>query len=141
MSSTAETQSHRDWKWDNDGALDGLYVETREVTVRNGPSAGRQKLIFDFHVGVDDEAVSVWETAVLRSKFSKELRARRKPDFEAGESDHDRAPRLEGERKRALPRLQGDVRARRAEADCGRPAQLGGLRRRRRGRLRAESPR
>ena len=51
---------------------------------RNGPSAGESKLVFDFHVGVDDKAVSVWETAVLRSKFRDELKRRGKPDFEAG---------------------------------------------------------
>ena len=53
--------------------------------VKNGPSAGKEKLVFDFHVGLDDELVSVWETTVLRSKFREELRARRKPDFEPGE--------------------------------------------------------
>jgi len=83
MAKTADTT--RDWDWESDGTLDGMYVETREVVIRNGPSAGRQKLIFDFHVGVDDEAVSVWETAVIRSKFAKELTARRQPDFEVGE--------------------------------------------------------
>ncbi len=75
----------RDWSWDADGSLTGHYVETRSVTVRNGPSAGREKLVFDFHVGLDDEAVSVWETAVLRSKFREELRSRKRDDFEAGE--------------------------------------------------------
>jgi len=83
MAKTADTK--RDWDWESDGKLDGMYVETREVVIRNGPSAGRQKLLFDFHVGNDDEAVSVWETAVIRSKFAKELNARQKPDFEAGE--------------------------------------------------------
>ena len=81
----SNTATRRDWNWESDGTLDGMYVETRQVTVKNGPSAGRQKLIFDFHVGVDDEAVSVWETAVIRSKFTEELQARRKPDFEPGE--------------------------------------------------------
>ena len=83
MASTAN--KHRDWDW-NDGTLEGLYLETREVTIRNGPSAGATKLIFDFHTGLDDELVSVFETAVLRSKFANELRARRKPAFEPGES-------------------------------------------------------
>lgn len=76
----------RDWNWDRDGALEGgHYVATREVTIRNGPSAGQEKLIFDFHVGLEDEEVSVWETAVLRSRFLAELRTRGKPDFEPGE--------------------------------------------------------
>ena len=83
MASTAD--KHRDWNWE-DGTLEGLYVETREVSIRNGPSAGTAKLIFDFHVGLGDELVSVFETAVLRSKFANELRARRKQDFEPGES-------------------------------------------------------
>jgi hypothetical protein len=79
------TSERRDWNWDNDGALGGMYVETREVTVKNGPSAGQTKLVFDFHVGPEDELVSVWGTTVLCSKLAHELRARRKPDFELGE--------------------------------------------------------
>jgi hypothetical protein len=75
----------RDWNWDTDGDLDGLYVETRSVIIKNGPSAGQSKLIFDFHLADTDESVSVWETAVLKSKFRRELEARRKPDFEPGE--------------------------------------------------------
>jgi hypothetical protein len=75
----------RDWNWDRDGQLTGLYVETRQVAVKHGPSAGREKLVFDFDVGLDDETVSVWETAVLRSKLARELRDRRKPDFDPGE--------------------------------------------------------
>jgi hypothetical protein len=74
----------RDWRWDEDGPLDAQYLELREITVRNGPSAGQTKLVFDFEI-LDGETVSVWETAVLRSKFAAELRARRKPDFEPGE--------------------------------------------------------
>jgi hypothetical protein len=85
MSESTEGAERRDWNWDRDGKLVGLYVETRQVTVRSGPSAGQEKLVFDFHVGLDDELVSVWETTVLRSKFRQELRARRKPDFEPGE--------------------------------------------------------
>ena len=81
-----ETASKRDWSWEDDGVLDGMYVNTREVTIRNGPSAGATKHIFDFHVGLDDELVSVFESTVLRSKFANELRARQKPDFEPGES-------------------------------------------------------
>jgi hypothetical protein len=79
------TTERRDWNWDTDGALNGMYVETREVTVKNGPSAGKTKLVFDFHVGLEDEFVSVWETAVLRSKLAKELGARGMADFEPGE--------------------------------------------------------
>ena len=75
----------RDWNWDSDGELEGHYVETRSVVVKNGPSAGKEKLVFDFHVGLEDESVSVWETAVLRSKFREELRARGESDFEPGE--------------------------------------------------------
>lgn len=78
------TETRRDWRWDEDGDLDAQYVELREVTVKNGPSAGQTRLVFDFEV-LDGETVSVWETAVLRSKFGAELRARRKPDFEPGE--------------------------------------------------------
>jgi hypothetical protein len=84
MSTTDATQ-RRDWNWDRDGELEGLYVETRPVVVKNGPSAGMEKLVFDFHVGLEDKLVSVWETTVLRSKFGRELRTRRKPDFETGE--------------------------------------------------------
>jgi hypothetical protein len=75
----------RDWNWDTDGVLEGLYVETRIVNVANGPSAGERKLVFDFHVGLEDELVSLWETSVLNSKFREELRARGKSDFEPGE--------------------------------------------------------
>jgi hypothetical protein len=83
--SQSTTTERRDWNWERDGVLDGHYVETRQVTVKNGPAAGKQKLVFDFHVGTSDEPVSVWETAVIRSKFQQELRRRGKPDFEAGE--------------------------------------------------------
>jgi hypothetical protein len=76
---------HRDWSWDEDGVLEGLYVECRLVNVANGPSAGEQKLVYDFHVGLEDELVSVWETSVLNSKFREELKARGKSDFEPGE--------------------------------------------------------
>ena len=78
------TETRRDWRWDEDGELDAQYMELREVVVRNGPSAGQTKLVFDFEA-LDGETVSVFETAVLRSKFATELRARRKPDFEPGE--------------------------------------------------------
>ncbi len=78
------TDTRRDWKWDDDGELDGQYLELREVVVRNGPSAGQTKLVFDFEL-LDGETVSVWEAKVLRSKLAAELRARRKPDFEPGE--------------------------------------------------------
>lgn len=70
------TESRRDWKWDNDGTLDGMYVETRQVVPKSG-------LVFDFHVGPDDELVSVWETAVIRSKLAAGLKRRQgKVDFE-----------------------------------------------------------
>jgi hypothetical protein len=82
---TAKQESYRDWDWSKDGELEGLYVETRLVNVANGPSAGERKVVFDFHVGLEDELVSVWETSVLNSKFREELTARGKPDFEAGE--------------------------------------------------------
>ncbi len=82
MNDNSETR--RDWKWDDDGELDAMYRELREVTIRNGPSAGQAKLVFDFEA-LDGETVSVFETTVLRSKFAAELRARRKPDFEPGE--------------------------------------------------------
>jgi hypothetical protein len=85
MATSEREQAYRDWSWDSDGRLEGLYVETRVVNVANGPSAGQQKIVFDFHVGIEDELVSVWETSVLNSKFAEELKARGKPDFEAGE--------------------------------------------------------
>jgi hypothetical protein len=79
------SSARRDWIWDVDGKLEGLYVEIRRVTVKNGPSAGQRKLVFDFHVGLDDELVTVWETSVLKSKFKAELQARRADDFQPGE--------------------------------------------------------
>jgi hypothetical protein len=85
MANDTESSERRDWDFDRDGTLEGLYVETREVTVKNGPSAGKTKLVFDFHHGLEDELVSVWETTVLRSKLGQELKSRRKPDFELGE--------------------------------------------------------
>jgi hypothetical protein len=84
MDST-ETTERRDWDFDRDGKLVGLYVETRQVTIKNGPSAGQSKAMIDFHVGVEDELVTVWPPAVLRRMLCEELRRRRKPDFEAGE--------------------------------------------------------
>jgi len=81
----SSVQQRTDWDWDRDGELQGLYVETRQVTIKNGPSAGKTKLVFDFHVGVDDDTVSVWETTVIRSKFAAELKARGASDFEPGE--------------------------------------------------------
>jgi hypothetical protein len=83
--SVPEATERRDWNWDEDGELDGLYVETRPVVIKNGPSAGKTKLIFDFHLSKNEDSVSVWETTVLRSKFAEELRNRRKSDFEYGE--------------------------------------------------------
>jgi hypothetical protein len=75
----------RIWKWDQDGTLEGLYVCGREVHVSQGPSAGKTKLTWGFHVGLEDELVTVFETAVLVSEFAKELALRGKPDFEPGE--------------------------------------------------------
>jgi hypothetical protein len=82
---TVESTERRDWNWDSDGELDGQYIETRPVTIKNGPSAGRTKLVFDFHVGLEDELVSVFEASVIRSKFTQELQRRKKGDFEPGE--------------------------------------------------------
>ena len=82
---TTEASERRDWHFDSDGALDGLYVETRAVTIKNGPSAGTTKPVLDFHVGLDDETVTVWPPAVLRRHFRDELRRRGKADFEPGE--------------------------------------------------------
>jgi hypothetical protein len=84
VSVTQETD-RRDWDWERDGALPGLYRETRQVTVRNGPSAGLSKLVFDFDHADTDETVSAWQTAVLLSKFKAELKRRGKDDFEPGE--------------------------------------------------------
>jgi hypothetical protein len=85
MPTTKQQESYRDWDWEKDGELEGLYVETRLVNVANGPSAGERKVVFDFHVGLEDELVTVWETSVLNSKLAEELSARGKPDFEPGE--------------------------------------------------------
>jgi hypothetical protein len=82
---TATESTRRNWTWDANGELLGHYVETRQVNVKSGPSAGQSKLVFDFHVGLEDESVSVWETSVLRSKLAEELKRRGKPDFEPGE--------------------------------------------------------
>jgi hypothetical protein len=75
----------RDWDWDTDGELDGMYVEARLCRIKGGPSAGQDKLRFEFHQGLEEEAVGFWETAVLKSKFRQELKLRGKPDFEPGE--------------------------------------------------------
>jgi hypothetical protein len=83
--SNATTTDRRDWNWDRDGVLDGHYVETRQLPVKKGPNAGKLKLVFDFHVGPDDELVTVWETTVIRSKLREELQRRGKPDFDLGE--------------------------------------------------------
>jgi hypothetical protein len=83
--STTDATARRDWNWDSGGTLDGLYVETRQVTPKSGPSAGTTKLVFDFRVGPDDELVTVWENTVLRSRFGQELVRRGKDDFEPGE--------------------------------------------------------
>jgi hypothetical protein len=85
VSDNPTTTARRDWNWADDGDLDGHYVETRQATVKKGPSAGKTKLVLDFHVGLDDELVSVWETTVIRSKFKAELKARGAADFEPGE--------------------------------------------------------
>ena len=85
MATSTQEQAYRDWDWETDGKLEGLYVEMRVVNVANGPSAGERKLVIDFHVGPDDGLVSVWETSVLNSKFAEELKARGKSDFEPGE--------------------------------------------------------
>jgi hypothetical protein len=83
--SVTQATDRRDWDWDRDDVLEGMYVETRQVTVKSGPSAGKSKIVFDFHTGLDDELVSVWETVVLKSKLREQLKRRGKPDFEAGE--------------------------------------------------------
>jgi hypothetical protein len=75
----------RDWDWDADGELDGMYVEARLCHIKDGPSAGQDKLRFEFHHGLEEELVGFWETAVLKSKFRRELKLRDKPDFEPGE--------------------------------------------------------
>lgn len=91
MPSTHETiqdnpdASRRDWDWERDGDLDGMYVETRLVHVKNGPSAGQVKPVLDFHVGIEDELITVWPPAVLRRQFREELQLRNKLDFEPGE--------------------------------------------------------
>jgi hypothetical protein len=85
MATDNQDTQFRDWDWEQDGALDGMYVETRLVHVKNGPSAGQVKPVVDFHVGVDDELVTVWLPTVLRRMFREELQLRRKSDFEAGE--------------------------------------------------------
>ena len=68
------TEERRDWSWKHDGALDGMYVETRMVRVKNGPSAGKAKAVLDFHVGPDDELVTAWPTTVVRNHLRRELK-------------------------------------------------------------------
>jgi hypothetical protein len=80
----SSTAQRRDWNWEKDGALDGMYAETRTVTPKDGPSKGQEKVIFDFEVD-DDEIVSVWSTTVIASKLARELAVRGKSDFEPGE--------------------------------------------------------
>jgi hypothetical protein len=90
--STTETQEQaysdeqsRDWDWDEDGTLEGLYVEARLCRIKTGPSAGQEKLRFEYHHGLEEEPVGFWENVVLKSKFRQELKLRGKPDFEPGE--------------------------------------------------------
>jgi hypothetical protein len=73
--------TNRDWKFSTDGDLDGLYVETRQVTTRDGET----KAVADFHLAANDELVTVWPATVLKNKLRRELRQRRKADFEPGE--------------------------------------------------------
>ncbi len=75
----------RDWDWETDGTLDHVYIETRLVHIRNGPSAGQTKPVLDFHGGGGDEIVTVWPPTVLRRMLRQELERRGKPDFEPGE--------------------------------------------------------
>jgi hypothetical protein len=81
----SETSTRRDWNLDVDGELDGLYVETRAVTIKNGPSAGQTKAVLDLHVGIDDELVTLWPSTVARRKLADELGRRGHTDFEPGE--------------------------------------------------------
>jgi hypothetical protein len=85
MVSNETDAKRRDWNWEQDGILDGLYVETRLVHIKSGPSAGQSKAVLDFHVGLEDELVTVWPTTVLKRMLAEELEARRKGDFERGE--------------------------------------------------------
>jgi hypothetical protein len=78
-------EQSRDWDWDVDGSLEGMYVEARLCHIKDGPSAGQDKLRFEFHLPPDDESVGFWETTVLKSKFREELKLRGKSDFEPGE--------------------------------------------------------
>ena len=82
---TVTETERRDWDFAKDGDLEGLYVETRRVTIANGPSAGTTKPVLDFHAGTDEELVTYWPSAVARRKLSEELSVRGKPDFEPGE--------------------------------------------------------
>ena len=85
------TAERRDWIWDADGELEGLYVETREVVVKNGPNAGKEKLVFDFHVGLDDEPVSVWETDRAADEVPRGAEAAAQARLRAGGA-HQRSP-------------------------------------------------
>jgi hypothetical protein len=84
MASTDNTtEQRRDHNWKRDSSFDGRYLETRQIHVRRGPSAGQTKAALNFLVG--DELVTVWPPAVLRRMLREELERRDKPDFEPGE--------------------------------------------------------
>jgi hypothetical protein len=70
----------RDWSWDKHGTLTGRYAGTRQVRIKQGPSAGQVKVVVDFEVG--NETVTVWPPTVLKRQLKDELQLRRKGDFE-----------------------------------------------------------
>jgi hypothetical protein len=83
--STQPSETRRDWDFQRDGALDGLYVELRQVMVKSGPSAGKRKVVLDLHVGLEDELVSVFPSTVALRKLREELARRGTTDFEPDE--------------------------------------------------------
>ena len=68
----------------------GRGKQLRVVAIDDFPHAelveqGTTKPVLDFHVGLEDETVTVWPPKVLKGHFREELRRRGKPDFEPGE--------------------------------------------------------
>ena len=82
--STTET-TRRDWDWSSDGALEGLYVETRSSHDQERP-VGRQDearaRLPHRPRGRDGHGLA---PAVLKRHFREELQRRGKANFEPGE--------------------------------------------------------
>jgi hypothetical protein len=83
MSTTSDRP--RAWNWETDGAIEGGYVATREITTRDG----RDVALIELKLAETRELIGVWLSPhVLRNAFAEELRKRirqGKTDFEPGE--------------------------------------------------------